>query len=298
MKINFSHRNNKIKINSLQKGFWWLLVTTIICAGCNKGVNPTALQTSPTGQLSRYDLTSSDYDVLPVTGFTASYDNSGKIINLFEKQGQTLYSFNLSYTNNNLVRSLASNLSIQSLSYGSNNKPFQINYTTITDTGKLVLSYDAMGKLVSLLDSVKKPLVLPIRYQYLYTYDAGGNNVVKIIKNQLDLQGRPTLRQYSFFSFDNQPNPFTAFPYLQSSSLLPGDFPALVNKNNVTGIQLVGTIYDTSSGGSVPVLDTTTIYRASRTYQYNAKGLPSKAAEKFNDIQFNYSGNRTFTYEY
>jgi hypothetical protein len=295
MKINF----NKTRIILLQKGFWGLLLAIVIVGtGCNKGVNPTALQTSPSGQLSRYDLTSSDYDVLPVTGFTASYDSNGKIINLFEKQGQTLYSFNLTYSNNNLVRSLASNLSIQSISYDANNKPSVVNYTTITDTGKLVLGYDAVGKLISLLDSVKKPLALPLRYQYLYTYDVGGNNVVKITKNQLDLQGRPTLRQYSLYTFDTHGNPFAAFPYLQSSSLLPGEFPALVNKNNVTGVQLIGTIINTSSGGSVPVLDTITLYRASRTYEYNTKGLPSKAAEKFNDIQFNYSGNRTFTYEY
>lgn len=283
----------------MQKGFWlWLLTAATFMAGCKKGVNPTALETSPTGQLSRYDLTAGDYDVLPVTGFTVSYDNAGKIINLFQKQGQTLSSYNLTYSNNNLVRSLGSNLSVQAFSYTANNKPLQVNYTTVTDTGKLVFGYDLSGKLISLLDSVKKPLTLPIRYQYLYTYSADGNNVIKITKNRLDLQGRPTLIQYSLYSFDNHTNPFTAFPYLQSSALLPGDFPALVNKNNVTDIQLVGTVYDTSSGGSIPTLDTITNYRASRIYQYNDKGLPSKAIEKFNDIQFNYSGNRTFTYEY
>ena len=124
------------------------------------------------------------------------------------------------------------------------------------------------------------------------------NAIIKITQNTLDLQGRPTLKQYSYYTFDDRPNPFTAFPYLQDCNNLPGQFPALVNKNNVVTTQLVGTIFDTASGGSVPVLDTITNYRSARTYEYNAKGFPVKATEKFNDQQFNYSGNRIFTYGY
>lgn len=276
----------------------FMLLGLAVLFSCNKAATPQAISTSPSGQLSRYDLAASDYDILPVTTFVASYDAGGKITNLFEKSGQTLLSYSLAYAGSNLNRAVASNLTVQNLVYNSAGKPAQVNYTTVTDTGKLVFSYDMAGKLTSLLDSVKQPLKLPIRYQYLYTYDAAGNNVVKITKNQLDLQGRPTLRQYSLFKFDTSPNPFISFPALQNASKLPGDVPALVNKNNVTDIQLIGTILNSSNGGSVPTLDTISIFRAQRKYDYNSKGYPVKAVEKFNDLQFNYSGTRTFTYDY
>jgi hypothetical protein len=299
MKEYFAKKHYHTSSCFRQKRYWLLLLTAAaIFAGCGKGVNPTPLQTSPTGKLSRYDLTSNDYDVLPVTTFTVSYNSNNQMIDLFEKAGQTLFSYNLTYSGGKLARTVGSDLSVQNITYNTDARPSRVDYTTITDTGKLVFSYGTDGKLMALLDSVKKPDNLPIRYQYLYTYDAAGNNVIKITKNELDLQGRPTLKQYSYYTFDSHVNPFTAFPYLQSSSNLPGEFPALVNKNNITSTQLVGTIINTSSGSSVPTLDTITIYRASRAYQYNAKGYPLKATEKFNDIQFNYSGNRTFTYEY
>jgi hypothetical protein len=274
------------------------IATMFTWVGCSKGVAPTALDTSPTGKLSRYDLTLNDYDVLPVIAFTVSYNQANQITDLFEKSGQTLFSYHLNYNGNSLFRTLGSDLSTQTVTYNSSGKPSRIDYKGPTDTGKLVLTYDVSGKLVALLDSVQTPDALPVRYQYLFTYDASGNNVVLITKNQVDLQGRPTVRQYSYYTFDNSPNPFTAFPYLQSSINLPGGFPALINKNNITSSHFVGTILNTSSGGSVPTLDTITIYSTSRIYQYNAKGFPLKAVEKFNDTQFNYSGNRTFTYEY
>jgi len=276
----------------------FIIAAAIVFSGCSKGVSPTALDTSPTGQLSRYDLTQNDYDIIPVDAFVVSYNKSGLITDLFEKAGQSLFSFNLNYTGNNLTRTVGSDLSIQTVSYNSNQKPERVDYVGPTDTGKLIFSYNTAGKLISVLDSVQTPDALPIRYQYLFTYDAAGNNVTLITKNQLDLQGRPTVKQYSYYTFDNNPNPFTVFPYLQSSANLPGGFSALINKNNIISSQIVGTILNTSSGGSVPTLDTITTYRFSRTYQYNAKGFPSIAIEKFNDIQFNYSGNRTFTYEY
>lgn len=282
-------------------GFSCLLliaITAVALQSCQKGVSPTALQTSPAGNLSRYDLTQNSYDIIPVNAFTVSYNSNNQIIDLFEKSGQTLLSFSLSYSGKNLTRAQGSDLSVQTIAYDAEGRPAQINFTALTDTGKLVLTYDPSGKLISLLDSIKAVDALPVRYQYLYTYDATGSNVVQITKNLLDLQGRPTLQQYSFFTFDSHPNPFTVFPYLQSDLNLPGDFPALVNKNNVLTTQLVGTVINTSSGSSVPTLDTITNYRSIRTYQYNAKGYPTTATEKFNDVQNNYSGNRTFSYEY
>ena len=278
----------------------WLLLATLagIFSGCQKGISPIAQQTSPAGQLSRYDLILSSYDLTPVNAFTVSYNSSNQITDVFEKAGQTLLSFSLTYSGKNLVSAQGSDLSIQQLTYDASGRPSQINFTSPLDTGKLVLSYNSNGKLIALIDSIQTADALPVRYQYLYTYDATGSNVIKITKNSLDLQGRPTLRQYSLYTFDNKPNPFTAFPYLQSSLNLPGDFPALVNKNNIINTQLVGNVVNTSSGGSVPTLDTITNYRSVRSYEYNSKGFPAKATEKFNDIQFNYSGNRTFSYEY
>jgi hypothetical protein len=288
-----------IRLQDVQMSCWLLLVALAgIFSGCQKGVSPVAQQTSPTGQLSRYDLILSSYDLTPVNAFTVSYNSSDQITDVFEKAGQTLLSFSLTYSGKNLVSAQGSDLSIQQLTYDASGRPSQINFASPLDTGKLVLSYDNNGKLITLIDSIQTADALPVRYQYLYTYDAAGSNVVKITKNSLDLQGRPTLRQYSLYTFDNKPNPFTSFPYLQSSLNLPGDFPALINKNNIVNTQLVGTVVNTSSGGSVPTLDTITNYRSVRSYEYNSKGYPVKATEKFNDIQFNYSGNRTFSYEY
>ena len=267
--------------------------------GCNKSnISPQTINVSASGMLSRYDLQYSDYDILPVTTFVASYDQANHITNLFEKSGQSLLSYSLTYSGNQLIRSVANNLRVQKLTYNAAGKPALINYTTLTDTGKLMFTYDSSGKLTALLDSLKQPAQLPVVYQYLYTYDAGGNNVVKIVKNQLDLQNRPTLRQYSLYTFDTSVNPFVNFPYLENSAKLPGDVPALVNKNNVVQTQIVGTILNTSNPGSVPSLDTITTYRSTRSYSYNSQGLPIKATEAFNDIQNNYSGTRTFTYDY
>ncbi|EHQ26388.1 hypothetical protein [Mucilaginibacter paludis] len=299
MKKNYAENYPDTPAGLLQKTCLLLFITlAFVFAGCKKGVEPTAAEASPNGQLSRYDLLLSDYDVLPVNTFTFSYNNDGKITNLFQRSGQNLLSFSLQYNGDKLIKSVANNQGVQTIFYNTSGKPARVDYTTLSDTGKLVFNYDAAGKLTGVLDSVKKPLSFAIRYQYLFTYDVTGGNVVKIIKNQLDLQGRATLKQYSFYSFDDKPNPFSGLPYLQSSSTLPGEFAALVNKNNITSAQLVGTILNPSSGGSVPTLDTITVYRALRTYQYNSKGLPFKVDEKFNDIQFNYSGKRSFNYEY
>jgi hypothetical protein len=290
---------SNIRLQYLKISYWLLLVTSAgIFSGCQKGVSPIAQQTSPAGQLSRYDLILSSYDPSPVNAFTLSYNSNNEVTDLFEKAGQTLLSYSLTYSGKNLVSAQGNDLSTQALTYDANGRPSQIYFTSPLDTGKLVFTYGTNGKLTAVIDSVKTADALPIRYQYLYTYDAAGSNVVKITKNSLDLQGRATLRQYSLYTFDDKPNPFTSFPYLQSSFNLPGDFPALVNKNNIVNTQLVGTVINTSSGGSAPTLDTITNYRSVRSYEYNSKGSPVKATEKFNDLQFNYSGNRTFTYEY
>lgn len=279
---------------------FWLscIAAAALIAGCNKNVQAVAFATSPDGRLSRYDLISADYDINPVTAFTASYDKAGKIVNLFEKVGQSQFSFNLVYGNDKLVRASSSDQSVQQLSYDDAGRVFMISYTTLTDTGKIVYTYDATGKLTALLDSVQKPLSLPVRNQYLFTYDGAGDNVVKIVRNTLDLKGRATLQQMSFYTFDDKPNPFKAFPRLQYASLLPGEMPALVNKNNIVSSKLVGTILNPASPGSTPQYDTITVYRASRTYEYTANGLPSVAIEHFENKQFSYSGNRTFKYEY
>lgn len=278
----------------------WCIAAAMLAmaAGCRKDASPVGLGTSLEGRLSRYDLIASDYDVQPSTSFTASYDAAGRMVNLFEKAGQTLYSFNLIYSGDRLVKSLANDKSTQDITYDGAGKPAVVNYTTLTDTGKLVYFYDMAGHLVAMLDSVKKPLKLPVRFMYEYTYDADFSNVVKIAKNELDLQGRATLRQYSFYTFDDKPNPFLSYPFLQYSTLLPGETPALVNRNNITSARLVGMIVNPSSGGSLPVMDTIGIYQMVRTYEYNDKGFPSRTEEQFYNIQFNHSGNRTFKYEY
>ncbi|MEC5145334.1 hypothetical protein [Chitinophaga sp. 212800010-3] len=286
-------------ITLLKKGCWLaFLLIGVWGQGCKKEIIPVALGTSPSGQLSRYDLIAADYDIKPVTSFTASYNQEGRMVNLFEKMGQSLFSFNLSYEGNKLVSALANDKSVQQITYDAGGKPLQVNYTTLTDTGKLVYTYSATGKLIALLDSVQKPLKLPARLQYLFTYDPSGNNVVKITTNQLDMKGRPTLLQYSFYTFDDKLNPFTAFPYLQYSNLLPGEVPALVNKNNVTSSRLVGTLLNSAGSSSAPEFDTITIYRTTRTYEYTDNGFPAKAIEHFENVQFNYSGKRTFKYEY
>ncbi|MBN9381028.1 MAG: hypothetical protein J0H74_09690 [Chitinophagaceae bacterium] len=278
----------------------WLscIAAAVLIAGCNKKIEPVSLGTSPDGQLSRYDLITADYDINPVTAFTASYDKNGKLANLFEKVGQSQFSFNLTYESDRLVRASASDQSVQQLSYDGAGRVLQINYTTLTDTGKIVYTYDVSGKVVALLDSVQKPLSLPIRNQYLFTYDDAGNNVIKIVHNTLDLKGRATIQNLSFYSFDDKSNPFKVFPCLRYANLLPGEMPALVNKNNIVTSQLVGTILNPASPGSQPQYDTITTYRTSRTYEYTANGLPSTATEHFENKQFSYSGNRTFKYEY
>ncbi|MBN9380939.1 MAG: hypothetical protein J0H74_09245 [Chitinophagaceae bacterium] len=270
----------------------------ILGGGCQKGVDPKGPGVSPNGALTRYDVVSADYDVTSAVTFTASYDNDGKMVNLFQKAGQTLSSFALSYDGNKLAGSVANDKSTQSLTYDAGGRPWRVDYASLTDTGKMVYNYDAAGKLMSVLDSIKVPLKLPLIYLYSFTYDAGGNNVVRITKDRLDLKGRPTLMQYTVYTFDDKPNPFTSFPYLRYSTLLPGEAAALVNRNNILSSQVVGTILDPSSPGSVPVYDTITNYRTTRTYEYTPKGFPSTATENFNDVQFNYSGKRTFKYAY
>lgn len=278
----------------------WSLVCIIggLAGGCQKGVDPKGPGISPNGALTRYDVISTDYDVTSVATFTASYDKDGKMVNLFQKAGQALSSFALSYDGNKLTGSIANDKSTQSVTYDAGGRPWRVDYANLTDTGKLVFNYDATGKLMSVLDSIKVPIKLPLIYLYSFTYDAGGNNVVRITKDRLDLKGRPTLMQYTVYTFDDKPNPFTGFPYLRYSTLLPGEAAALVNKNNILSSQVVGTILDPSSPGSVPVYDTITNYRTTRTYEYTSKGFPSTATENFNDVQFNYSGKRTFKYAY
>ena len=285
------------------KRYYTLWALTCILGGllggsCRKEAQPKGLGTSPAGTLSRYDLVSSDYDVTSVATFTASYDKDGKMVNLFQKQGQALSSFALHYEGDKLTGSVANDKSIQSVIYDAGGKPWRVEYANLTDTGKIVFNYDAAGKLMSVVDSIKVPLKLSLIYRYSFTYDAGGNNVVKVTKERLDLKGRPTLMQYTVYTFDDKTNPFTTFPYLRYSIVLPGEAAALVNRNNILSSQVVGTVLDPSSPGSVLRYDTITNYKTTRTYEYTSKGFPSTATENFNDVQFNYSGKRIFKYAY
>ncbi|GAA4312925.1 hypothetical protein GCM10023149_08470 [Mucilaginibacter gynuensis] len=269
---------------------------------CNKNDVPVAAGKSASGKIFRYDLVKNDYDVLPVTTFSLSYQDDLPV-NVFEKNTQALFSYSLSYdAAKQLVKAQANNSGTQNIIYDpATKKPKQINYTTLTDTGKVVFTYQSgTGKLISVLDSLKQPLKLPVKYQYLFTYDAAGNNVIQITKNQFDLQNRPTLRQNSYYKFDNNPNPFNNFPTLQSSIKLPGEFAALVNKNNVTEGKMVGVIYSPGGpgSGSEPILTPVDIYQSVWKYEYNDKGLPVKSIETFDNIQFSYKGSRTFTYDY
>ena len=188
----FKKRRN-IRLQYVQMGYWLLLAALPgVFSGCQKGVSPVAQQTSPSGQLSRYDLILSSYDPTPVNAFTLSYNSNNQITDLFEKAGQTLLSYSLTYSGKNLVRAQGSDLSIQAFTYDASGRPSQIDFTSPPDTGKLVFTYNNNGKLTGLIDSIQTIDALPVRYQYLYTYDATGSNVIKITKNSLDLQGRPT----------------------------------------------------------------------------------------------------------
>src|ERR1700754_3002905 len=230
------------------------LLGLLSLAACNKKVStPGPLDPSPNGNLGRYDLATDDYDVLPVTTFVFSYDKSNSITNVFEKSGQTLIAYAMNYGNGHLSR---------------------LDYTTPTDTSSRVFTYDGDGLLASWTDSVKKPNALPLLMQYVLTYDESKSNVVLITQNQLDLEHRPTMILESYYSFDDKPNPFTASPWLRDVTTLPGSLPALVNKNNVVGTRIVGTIFKTSGGSSVPQLDTISNFNSTRQYTYNSKGYP------------------------
>lgn len=280
----------------------WIVLfcfSAAVWTACSKkeGI-PGALNPSSSGLLTRYDLATADYDVLPVTTFVLSYDSGNKVTNVFEKSGQTLSSFALSYTGSRLSGVTDNALGAQAFSYDGNGRLAEVDYTTITDTGKRVYTYDGSGLLIAVLDSVVKPLQLPAITQWLYTYDAGRNNVVQITQNSVDLEGRPTLAGYSFYTFDDKPNPFTAYPWIRDVNLLPGNIPALVNKNNILQSRIVGTVYHSSGGGNVGKFDTIVNYLSGRNYTYNSKGYPITSSEVFQDLQYNYSGNRSYTYDY
>jgi hypothetical protein len=269
--------------------------------GCKKDNTPIVNGRSSSGKILRYDLTVNDYDVIPVTTLSMSYSQDDQIINMYEKNGSSLISYSLNYTGGKLTRVQANNLGVQKVTYDAvTGKPARVDYTTLTDTGKLVLQYNASGKLAGVLDSLKQPLKLPLKYQYIFTYDSDGNNVVQITKNQLDLQNRPTLQQNSYYTFDDKKNPFISLPALQNTLKLPGSYGALVNRNNVIKTRIVGFVFSPGGpdGGSTPVLTPVDTYESSRSYEYNDKGLPQKATETFNDIQYNYKGSRIFTYDY
>ena len=279
--------------------FLSLLIIAVSWTACSKKVGaPGPLNASSTGKLARYDLATEDYDALPVTTFVYSYDNSNNISNVFEKSGQTLIAYAMNYSDGHLSQATDNTLGVQSFSYDGNGHLSRIDYTTLTDTGSRAFTYDNTGLLTSWTDSVKKPNVLPSLMQYVLTYDASNSNVVQITQNQLDLEHRPTLVQENFYTFDDKPNPFADGPWLKDATTLPGSIPALVNKNNVVNTHIVGTIFQTSGGSSVPKLDTITNYLSTRQYTYNPKGYPVTCQESFQDLQYNYSGNRSFTYEY
>jgi RHS Repeat len=275
------------------------LVGLLTLAACNKKVaTPKTLDASPTGNLGRYDLATEDYDVLPITTFVFSYDNSNNITNVFEKSGQTLIAYALSYSGGHPGQATDNSLGIQNFSYDGNGRLTGISFMDLADTGTRTFTYDNTGLLLSFTDSVKKPNALPTLMEYDLTYDSTHSNVVLITQNQLDLEHRPTLVQRSFYTFDGKPNPFTACPWIRDATTLPGSLPALINKNNVLGTHIVGTIFQTSGGSTVPELDTISNYISTRQYTYNSKGYPITCQESFQDLQYNYSGNRSFTYDY
>ena len=277
--------------------FLSLLIIAVSWTACSKKVGaPGPLNASSTGKLARYDLATEDYDVLPVTTFTYSYDANNNTTNVFEKSGQTLTSFALSYNGSTLGQVTDNTLGVQHFSYDNNGRLNRIDFTTLTDTGKRIYSYDNTGLLTAVVDSVKKPNQLPIITQYLFTYTNG--NVTLITQNSLDLEGRPTLTQLSYYTFDDKSNPFVAAPWQRDATLLPAGLASLVNKNNIVQTRLVGTIIQTSGGSTVSEFDTISNYVSSRQYTYNAKGFPVTCKEAFQDLQYNYSGNRSFTYDY
>ena len=268
-------------------------------AACNKKVvTPKPLDPSSNASLARYDLATEDYDAQPITTFVFSYDNSNNITNVFEKSGQTLITYALNYNDGHLTRITDNTLGVQNFSFDGNGRLIGLGFMDIADTGSRTFTYDNTGLLLSFTDSVKKPNALPTLTQYLLTYDSTHSNVVLITQNQLDLEHRPTLVQESFYTFDDKPNPFTACPWLRDATSLPGSLPALINKNNVIGTHIVGTIFQTSGGSTVPKLDTISNYISTRGYTYNTKGYPITCQEAFQDLQYNYSGNRSFTYDY
>jgi len=271
----------------------------LLLAACNKKVAaPTPLDPSPSGNLARYDLTTEDYDVQPITTFVFSYDKDNSITNVFEKSGQTLITYAMNYGNGHLSQATDNTLGVQNFSYDGNGRLSRLDFTTLTDTGSRIFTYDNTGLLTSWTDSIKKPNVLPAMMQYILTYDSLKTNVILITQNQLDLEHRPTMVQENFYTFDDKPNPFTACPWLRDATALPGSLSALVNKNNVIGTHIVGTIFQTAGGSSVPKLDTISNYISARQYNYNQKGYPITCKESFQDLQYNYSGNRSFTYDY
>lgn len=285
----------------MRRLYHFLLTIPIVSLwlGCARNVQaPRPLNPSTTGQLTRYDLSKADYDVSPVTTFVYSYGPDNRITNVFEKNGQVLTSFALSYNGSQLSKVTDNTLGTQSFYYDTGGRLSSIFFTTVTDTGKRVFTYDNTGLLLAVLDSVKRPDKLPSFTQYLFTYDNGSHNVIRITQNQLDLQGRPTLVQYSFYSFDDKPNPFAVGPWLRDATLLPGSIAALVNRNNIVQTRLVGTIFHTSGGSSIPTLDTISNYISTRQYQYDPKGLPLSCRETFLNLQYNYSGTRNFSYDY
>ncbi|HEV2482965.1 MAG TPA: RHS repeat domain-containing protein [Puia sp.] len=283
----------------LKTNYTFLLFLLFSLAACNKKVTtPATLDPSPSGNLGRYDLATEDYDVLPVTTFVFSYDNTGNITNVFEKSSQTLVAYALNYNDGHLIQTTDNTLGVQNFSYDANGRLTSLSFMDLADTGTRTFTYDNNGQLISWTDSVKKPNALPTLMQYLLTYDSTQSNVVLIIQNQLDLEHRPTLVQENFYTFDDKPNPFTACPWLRDATTFPGSLPALINKNNIVGTHIVGTIFQTSGGSSVPKLDTLTNYISTRQYTYNTKGYPITCGEAFQDLQYNYSGNRSFTYDY
>ena len=279
------------------KRYYTALVLLMLAACSKNAPTPGVLDGSGTGKLGRYDLGISDYDPRPITTFVLSYDSANRVTDVFEKEGQTLISYNFSYNGMQLTGSKDNSLGVQTYTFDGNGRIALISYYNPLDTGKRVFTYDVSGKLVSVLDSVTNPPNFPSRNVYAFTYDAAGANVVEIDQSSLDLSGRPTLRQVSFYTFDDKANPFQGFPPLLDAHQLPGDIAATVNRNNVVYTRMDGTV-PVNTGGSVPTLDTLVNYASTRVYTYNAKGYPSNCTESFQDIQYNYTGSRNFSYDY
>lgn len=277
----------------------YIALALLVLTACTKNApNPGPLDASGTGKLARYNLGVGDYDPRPVTTFVLSYDSADRVTDVFEKAGQTQISYNLSYNGTQLATSSDNNLGVQTYTFDASGRITHIDYTTPLTVGKRVYTYDGAGKLLSVLDSVTNPPSFPIQSLYVLTYDAAGANVTEIDQSSLDLSGRPTLRQVSTYIFDDKPNPFQGFPPLLDVHQLPGDIAATVNRNNVLYTRIDGTVPVTSTGGSVPTLDTLVNYASTRVYTYNAKGYPSSCTESFQDIQYNYTGSRNFSYDY